>query len=145
MRIGAFQLNNAIDDIGHSLVFAVLRPWIDVNNVGSMVLNELERQFNAIELGRFSRPGCFYDFTRYRPTIHIDEEGINDLRIPNTTVKLAKREGQGDLVLLRLLEPHSNAEYFIFSVMRLLKELKAKKYILLGSMYDTVPHTRPLI
>jgi len=145
LRIGGFQLNNAVDDIDHTLVFAILRPWIDVNNVGTMVLNELERQFNAFELGRLSRPGNFYDFTRYRPTIHIDEEGIKDMRIPNTTVKLIKRDGQGDMVLLRLLEPHTNAEFFIYSVMKLLKKVKATRYILLGSMYDTVPHTRPLL
>ncbi|HON84641.1 MAG TPA: PAC2 family protein [Syntrophorhabdaceae bacterium] len=145
MQIGGFQLNNAADDIDHTSVFAILRPWIDVNNVGTMVLNELERQFNAIELGRLSRPGNFYDFTRYRPTIHIDEEGIKDIRIPNTTVKLIKREGQDDIILLRLLEPHNNAEFFIYSIMKLLKKLKASRYTLLGSMYDTVPHTRPLL
>jgi hypothetical protein len=64
LQIGGFQLNNAADDIDHTSVFAILRPWIDVNNVGTMVLNELERQFNAIELGRLSRPGNFYDFNQ---------------------------------------------------------------------------------
>lgn len=145
MKIGSFQINKIIDYINEPLVFAVLRPWIDVNNVGSMVLNELERQFNAEEFGRLLKPGCFYDFTRYRPIIHIDEEGINDLRIPNTIFHVAKREDKEDLVLLRILEPHYNAESFIDSILKLLKKIKAKRYILIGSMYDTVPHTRPLI
>ncbi len=145
MKIGNFQVSKFIDNINEPLVFAVLRPWIDVNNVGSMVLNELERQFNAKEVGRLLKPGCFYDFTRYRPIIHIDEEGINDLRIPNTVIHIAKREENEDLVLLRILEPHYNAESFIDSTLKLLKKIKAKRYILIGSMYDTVPHTRPLI
>ena len=34
---------------------------------------------------------------------------------------------------------------YISSVLKLLKTFRVKKYILLGSMYDTVPHTRPLL
>jgi len=97
-----------------------------------------------VELGKLAKPGIFYDFTRYRPTIHL-EDGIRDFSIPNTTMRWAKREGQNDLLFLRLLEPHTNAEYYIDSVVKLLKTFRAKKYILLGSMYDVVPHTRPLL
>jgi len=122
----------------------VLRPWIDVNNVGTLVLKELAARFEAIELAKLSKPGNFYDFTRYRPVIHL-ENGIRDMSIPNTTIRYAKREGQNDLLLLRLLEPHVHAEFYISSVLKLLKTFKVKKYILLGSMYDTVPHTRPLL
>ena len=67
------------------------------------------------------------------------------MSIPNTTIRYAKREGQNDLLLLRLLEPHAHAEFYISSVLKLLKTFKVKKYILLGSMYDMVPHTRPLL
>jgi hypothetical protein len=65
--------------------------------------------------------------------------------IPNTTLRYAKREGENDLLFLHLLEPHAHAEVYVDSVLRLLKTLKVKKYCLLGSMYDVVPHTRPLI
>jgi predicted ATP-grasp superfamily ATP-dependent carboligase len=109
-----------------------------------LVLNELEARFEATEIGALSKPGHFYDFTRYRPIIHL-EEGIRDFSIPNTTIHYARREGQNDLLLLRLLEPHAHSELYISSVLKLLKSLKARKYILLGSMYDTVPHTRPLL
>lgn len=90
----------------------VLRPWIDVNNVGTLVLKELAARFEAIELAKLSKPGNFYDFTRYRPVIHL-ENGIRDMSIPNTTIRYAKREGQNDLLLLRLLEPHVHARSFI--------------------------------
>lgn len=144
MKIGSFQLHDPVPECNEPYVLAALRPWIDVNNVGSLVLNGLEAQFGATELGKLSKPGYFYDFTRYRPTIHL-EEGIQDLLIPNTTIHYAKREGQNDLLLLRLLEPHAHSELYISSVLKLLKTFKAGKYILLGSMYDTVPHTRPLL
>ncbi len=109
-----------------------------------MVLKEIQKQFAAFELGRLARPGRFYDFTRYRPVITI-EGGINEMSIPNTTIQYARREGQNDLVLLDLLEPHTNAHVFVESVLKLLTRLQASKYILLGSMYDVVPHTRPLL
>ena len=115
-----------------------------MNNVGSLTLNGLETQFGAKELGKLARPGQFYDFTRYRPTLYF-EEGIRRISIPNTTLRYARREGGNDLLFLRLLEPHASAEVYVHSVLRLLKALKVKKYCLLGSMSDVVPHTRPLM
>ena len=144
MRIGGFRLRDPVPECKEPYVLATLRPWIDVNNVGSLVLAELEARFGATELGTLSKPGLFYDFTRYRPTIHL-EEGIRDLSIPTTSIYHARREGQNDLLLLRLLEPHAHSELYISSVLKLLKTFKARKYILLGSMYDVVPHTRPLL
>ncbi len=144
MRLGAFELTEPVPKLNRPYVFATLRPWIDVNNVGSMVLKEVRKQFTAFELGKLARPGRFYDFTRYRPIITI-EGGINEMSIPNTTIQYVRREEQNDLVLLDLLEPHTNAHVFVESVLKLLTQLQASKYILLGSMYDVVPHTRPLL
>ena len=144
MRIGAFELKEPVPELSEPYVFAVLRPWIDVNNVGSLILNDLEARFGAKELASLAKPGHFFDFTRYRPNLHL-EEGIRHITIPNTTLHYAKREGGNDLLFLRLLEPHALSEVYVSSVLRLLKTLKVKKYCLLGSMYDVVPHTRPLI
>ena len=144
MRIGAFEVKEPIPELNEPYLFAILRPWIDVNNVGTLVLNELETQYGAKELARLAKPGHFFDFTRYRPTLYY-EEGIRQVSIPNMTLRYAKREGGNDLLFLHLLEPHALSEVYVDSVLKLLKTLKVKKYILLGSMYDVVPHTRPLI
>ncbi len=144
MRIGAFEIREPVPECNEPYVIATLRPWIDVNNVGTLVLSELEERFRAVEVATLARPGSFYDFTRYRPTISI-QEGIRDMTIPNTSIHYAKREGQNDIILIRLLEPHANAERYVDSVLKLMRRFKAKKYILVGSMYDTVPHTRPLL
>ena len=144
MRIGAFELNEPIPELNEPYVFAILRPWIDVNNVGSLTLNGLEGQFGAKELGRLARPGNFFDFTRYRPTLYL-QEGIRRVNVPNATISYAKREGANDLLFLHLLEPHALAEVYVDSILRLLEALGVKKYCLLGSMYDAVPHTKPLI
>jgi hypothetical protein len=144
MRIGAFELEEPIPELNEPYVFAILRPWIDVNSVGTLVLNGLEAQFGARDLGKLARPGSFFDFTRYRPTLYY-EEGNRRVAVPNTTLRYATREGENDLLFLSLLEPHAFSEVFIDSILRVFKALKVKKYILLGSMYDAVPHTRPLI
>jgi len=144
VRIDAFDVKEPIPKLNDPYAFAILRPWIDVNNVGTLVLNELETQFGAVELARLAKPGHFFDFTRYRPTLYL-EEGIRKVSIPNVTLRYAKREGGNDLLFLRLLEPHALSEVYVDSVLSLLRTFKVKKYILLGSMYDVVPHTRPLI
>jgi predicted ATP-grasp superfamily ATP-dependent carboligase len=144
VRIGAFELIEPIPELNEPYVFAVLSPWVDVNNVGTLTLSGLETQFKAKELAKLAKPGNFFDFTRYRPILYY-EEGIRQVKIPNTTLSYAKRERGNDLLFLHLLEPHSLSEVYVDSVLRLFKSLKVKKYCLLGSMYDVVPHTRPLI
>jgi hypothetical protein len=144
VRIGAFELSEPIPELNEPYAFAILRPWIDVNNVGTLVLSELEGRYGAEELARLATPGRFFDFTRYRPTLSI-EEGVRKVSVPNVTLRWARREGQNDLLFLHLLEPHAFSEVYVESILKLFRALKVKKYVLLGSMYDVVPHTRPLI
>jgi hypothetical protein len=44
---------------------------VDVGNAGSLAMTFLENQLHAQSLGKMERPGNFFDFTRYRPTIRI--------------------------------------------------------------------------
>ena len=90
MRIGAFEVKEPIPELNEPYLFAILWPWIDVNNVGTLVLNELETQYGAKELASLAKPGHFFDFTRYRPDLYL-EEGIRRVSIPNTTLSYAKR------------------------------------------------------
>ena len=144
MRVGCFHVHDPVPELNEPYAFASLSPWIDVNGVGSLVLRELETRLGATELAVLSRPGRFYDYTRYRPTIRI-EDGIRDLSIPTTHLHYATRKGRNDIILLRLQEPHATSEFYVDSVVKLLKTLGTKRYVLLGSMYDMVPHTRPLL
>ena len=144
MRIGAFQLDEPIPDLREPHAFAMLRPWVDVGSVGKLVLSRLEALFRAKELGRLARPGNFFDFTRYRPTMYLNR-GEREVVIPNSLVTYARRETGNDFVFLHLLEPHMLGEIYVDSVLLLLQKLGVKRYCLLGSMYDFVPHTRPLL
>lgn len=144
MRVGAFDLNEPLPELNQPHALAMLRPWIDVGSVGTMVLSRLEAQFGAKEIGRLAKPGVFFDFTRYRPVIYNTIERRRQVAIPNTVVTYA-RCPEHDLVLLHLLEPHMFGETFVNSVVTLLKQLGVVRYCLLGSMYDMVPHTRQLV
>ena len=144
MRLRAFDLNEPLPELKEPHALVALRPWVDVGNVGTQVLSWLETRFNAKDLGRLARPGDFFDFTRYRPTSYL-KGGQRQITIPNTYVTYSKQESGNDFLFIHLLEPHSHGEVYIESVVRLLTRFGAKRYCLIGSMYDFVPHTRPLI
>ncbi len=144
MRLGAFKINEPLPELNEPHALVMLQPWIDVGSVGTMTLSWLETHFKAEELGRLARPGDFFDFTRYRPTSYF-QEGRRQVSVPNTCVTYGKQKTGNDFLFLHLLEPHSHGEVYVESVLRLLTRFGVKRYCLLGSMYDYVPHTRPLL
>lgn len=144
MRLGAFELSQPLLELKEPHALVMLQPWVDVGGVGTLTLVWLETQFKAKEFARLSRPGDFFDFTRYRPTIYV-KEGYRQVTIPNTYVTCGQQKTSNDFLFLHLLEPHSHAEMYVESILRLLARAGVKRYCLLGSVYDFVPHTRPLL
>ena len=144
MRVGAFQVNEPLPDLNSPHALAILRPWVDVGGVGSLTIKMLESEFNTRPLGKLTRPGNFFDFTRYRPIMRL-EHSQRKMSIPNAYINFAKRAEGNDLVFFHLLEPHMFGEVYVESILRVLQIIGAKRYCLLGSMHDAVPHTRPLI
>lgn len=144
MRLGAFELNEPLPELKEPHALAMLRPWIDVGSAGTLTLSWLEKRCEAKDLARLAKPGNFFDFTRYRPTLYW-KEGLRNLSIPNTYITYGKYETAGDFLFLHLLEPHMLGEVYVDSVLRLLAKFGVKRYCLLGSMYDFVPHTKPLL
>ncbi len=57
MRLRAFNLNEPLPELKETHALTMLRPWVDVGNVGTQVLSWLETRFNAKDLGRLARPG----------------------------------------------------------------------------------------
>ena len=144
MRLGEFEIGEPVPQLKDPHVLAVLRPWIDVGNVGTLSLSRVEKHLHAQEAGRLVRPGRFYDFTRYRPRSYLNR-GQREFSIPNTVIRYATREEAPDLIFLHLLEPHAYGEDYIETVLEVLKFFGVKRYSLVGAMYDMVPHTRPLL
>ncbi len=144
MKLGAFEIQEPVPELKDPHVVAVLRPWIDVGNVGTLSLSRMERHLRAQELGRLARPGMFYDFTRYRPRSFLNQ-GQREFSVPNTIIRYATVEEGPDLLMVHLLEPHIHAEEYTESMQEVLKFFGVKRYSLIGGMYDMVPHTRPLM
>lgn len=144
MRIGAFEVNEPVPSLKETHAFAMLRPWVDVGSVGSLTLSRLEKELSAKELGRIAKPGAFFDFTRYRPLTYF-QEGHRQLGIPNSVLHYATMGEPNDFLFLHLLEPHVLGEDYVDSIMEILRTFHVRRYCLLGSMYDMVPHTRPLL
>jgi len=144
MRIGAFDLHEPVPDLQDPHVFAMIRPWVDVGSVGTLTLNRLERYLGSTELGKLARPGNFFDFTRYRPTMK-NVDGRREVKIPNSIIRYAQTENGHDYLFFHLLEPHSNGEDYTDSIMELIQHFNVKRYCRVGAMYDAVPHTRPLL
>ena len=143
MKIRDFQIDVDPSDFDSPHCIVTLRPWINVGNVGRIAANRMGRIFGAKKAGQLARPGKFYDHTRYRPRIRM-KQGERTFRIPNTELTAARVPGGQDLLILKLLEPHACAEDFNESVLEVLQAFNVERYVLVGSMYDSVPHTRPL-
>ncbi len=144
MRIGAFEIEELLPDLYQPHALAMLRPWIDVGNVGSTAMMLLEEHLGAKPLGKVAKPGNCFDFTRYRPVTRF-VKGQSKVEIPNSFIKYARQPGGNDFLFLHLLEPHMLGEAYTDSVMKVLQKFGVKRYCLIGSMYDAVPHTKPLI
>lgn len=143
MRIKAFELNEPLPELRNPHVIATLSPWVDAGNVGTLALSRLKSSLKAIELGRLARPGQFFDFTRYRPTIHYAEDR-RVFTLPNSTISYARRPEGADLLFLNVLEPHACSEEYVESILELLGVLGVKRHCRAGAMYGAVPHTRRL-
>ena len=144
MRIGDFEFPEPLPKLKDPHVLAVLRPWIDVGNVGTLSMRRLERHLESNEIGRLTKPGRYYDFTRYRPK-SVLKQGVREYSIPSTTISASVREHGPDLITLHLLEPHLYGEDYTDSVIEVLRYFGVKRYSMIGAMYDMVPHTRKLL
>lgn len=145
MNVGEFEIVEPTPEMNEPLAIAILRPWIDVGRVGTLTLRKLEEHLIANELGRLERPGKFFNFTVDRPKMQI-VDGERVIIKPNTVINHAKDESSGrDYLFLHIREPHANGEDYVDAIVALLKHFGVTEYCRIGSMYDQVPHSRPLI
>lgn len=139
-QIGPFELVDPLPQLRDPKMLVALQPWIDVGSVGTMALAYLGESVAAKPLGQLTRPGRFFDFTRYRPVL-TREGGQRRVTVPNSRLHHA-RGVDHDWIFMHSLEPHNNGDEFVEGLTELVIRLGVKEYILLGSMYAPVPHTR---
>ena len=145
MRIGAFEVRDPVPELRDSCAIVMLRPWVDVGRVGTLSLNGLEKHTGAKELGRLARPGTFFDFTRYRPRTR-NVGGRRVFTTPNSVAHYAHHdETDRDFIFLHLREPHAMGEDYTDAIVTFLRHFDVTEYCRIGGMYDSVPHTRPIL
>ncbi len=148
MRAGDFDINEQALSLRDPHCITILHPWINVGNVGRHTLKRLIGLYKAKEVARLTVPGKYYDFTRYRPTLKsMDNKRM--VRVPNT-IALGARAPEAftdspDMIFLSMMEPHMFGEEFNDSIVQFIQALRVTRYVIIGGMYDTVPHTLPLI
>jgi len=143
VQVGAFEVVEPLPALERPTVVLALQPWIDVGSVGTMALAFLEEAWGAQHLAQLSRPGLFYDFTRYRPNLYRRGDR-REVSVPNTFVRYCHAQ-ERDWLLVHALEPHSHGEDYVKSLVELMARVGAGRYCLIGSYYGPVPHTRPLV
>jgi predicted ATP-grasp superfamily ATP-dependent carboligase len=144
VKIGSFELKEPAPELTEPHALAIIPTWIDAGKSASLALSRMEEKFGKTELARLSRPGEFFDFTRYRPTISRQGE-TSTLNVTNAVLTYGEGDKEHDFIFLRLPEPHMKSEEYVISVVEVLKHFHVKRYGLLGSFYDMVPYTRPLL
>jgi len=145
MILGAFELHEPVPEMHNTCAIVMLRPWVDVGRVGTLVLSSLEKHVEAKELGRLARPGTFFDFTRYRPRTR-NVGGRRVFTTPNSVAHYAHdEETERDYIFLHLREPHALGEDYTDAIVTLLRHFDVTEYCRIGGMYDSVPHTRPVL
>ena len=145
MKLGEFEVLEPLPELRDIIAISILRPWINVGRVGTLVLSSLERHLGATELGRLARPGTYFDFTRYRPRTRV-VEGRRTLNIPNTIVYHAHDDDTGrNYMFLHIREPHANGEDYANAIVSFMKHFDVSEHCRIGGMYDSVPHTRPVL
>jgi hypothetical protein len=144
MRIGAFEIADDAPTLTNTRALVMLRPWVDVGRVGTLVLRKIESHLGAREVGKLARPGNFFDFTMYRPRAQAND-GQRSLSIPNSEIHYAHDDATDrDHLFLHLREPHARGEDFTDAIVEVFQYFNVTEYCRVGSMYDSVPHTRPL-
>ena len=80
-----FELDIPFSKYKDSHFISILRPWINVGNVGHNAISRLVKIFDLEEIGKLRKPSKYYDMTRYRPEI-LNENGERKIRVPNTVI-----------------------------------------------------------
>lgn len=138
-------MTDPLPELRRPVAIAMLRPWIDVGRVGTLSLNIIQRHLGAREIGRLAEPGKFFDFTRYRPRMRI-VDGERVFTTPNTIIHYAHDERvDRDYLFLHIREPHAYGEDYCRAIFAALSHFGVREYCRVGGMYDSVPHTRPLL
>jgi proteasome assembly chaperone (PAC2) family protein len=123
-------------------VVAGFSGWANAGEVSSGAVSYLKSKLNPIKYAELD-PEPFYDFTNARPYGVIAEGVIKSLKFTsNEFFYWENSAGEHDLILFLGTEPHLRWRQFAEDFFAAFQESDPDELILLGSFYDSTPHTR---
>ena len=114
--------------------------WNDAGGASTWAIRSLIEKTIATEILTFN-PEEFYDFSRERPTVHLDGES-RFLSWPKNTISLSN---DGSLLLMEGVEPQLNWQTFTQNILAEAQKYNVSMIITLGSLLAEVPHSRPVL
>ena len=114
--------------------------WNDAGGASTWAIRSLLEKTIATEILTFDSEG-YYDFSRERPTVHLDGES-RFLSWPKNTISLSD---DGSLLLMEGVEPQLNWKTFTQNILAEAQRHNVSMIVTLGSLLAEVPHSRPVL
>ena len=140
LSMSEFGMN--IDDSSTKAPIMVIAfaGWNDAGGASTWAIRSLIEKTIATEILTFDSEE-FYDFSRERPTVHLNGES-RFLSWPKNTISLSN---DGSLLLMEGVEPQLNWQTFTQNILAEAKKYNVSMIITLGSLLAEVPHSRPVL
>lgn len=140
LSMSEFGMN--IDDSSTKAPIMVIAfaGWNDAGGASTWAIRSLIEKTIATEILTFDSEE-FYDFSRERPTVHLNGES-RFLSWPKNTISLSN---DGSLLLMEGVEPQLNWQTFTQNILAEAKRYNVSMIITLGSLLAEVPHSRPVL
>ena len=140
LSMSEFGMN--IDDSSTKAPIMVLAfaGWNDAGGASTWAIRSLIEKTIATEILTFDSEE-FYDFSRERPTVHLNGES-RFLSWPKNTISLSN---DGSLLLMEGVEPQLNWQTFTQNILVEAQKYNVSMIITLGSLLAEVPHSRPVL
>ena len=114
--------------------------WNDAGGASTWAIRSLIEKTIATEILTFDSEE-FYDFSKERPTVHLDGES-RFLSWPKNTISLSN---DGSFLFMEGVEPQLNWQTFTQNILAEAKKYNVSMIITLGSLLAEVPHSRPVL
>jgi len=116
--------------------------WPDAAEVATRTVDNLIGQLKAWPFAEINGEE-FFDFTKVRPEIIVEDGLLRQLRLPTIESFFWKSPSGGhDIILMKGMEPELKWKTFADVLVELARQFGVTRIIALGGLYDNVPHTR---
>ena len=140
LSMSEFGMNIDDSSTKDPIMVIAFAGWNDAGGASTWAIRSLIEKTIATEILTFDSEE-FYDFSRERPTVHLDGES-RSLSWPKNTISLSN---DGSLLLMEGVEPQLNWQTFTQNILAEAQKYNVSMIITLGSLLAEVPHSRPVL